>query len=230
LGSDALKLARELGDQLLINRVLNTLGYTALSQRNLLQAAVWYREGLSHAMELDSKERIGWNLYGLALVAETEEQYLQAARLFGAVETWLDINADMNQAEHAEYTHVFENVRARLGKRAFAAARSEGHGLTPAQILVAPRLHPVVGTPPPPNYPDGLTNREVQMLCMISDGLTYHEIATRLHISPRTVNTYLTRAYSKIQVSRIQVSAGGQKSRVASRIAASRYVDEHDLC
>ncbi len=117
MGSDALKLARELGDQLLINRVLNTLGYTALSQRNLLQAAVWYREGLSHAMELDSKERIGWNLYGLALVAETEEQYLQAARLFGAVETWVDINADMTPAEHAEYTRVFENVRARLGKR-----------------------------------------------------------------------------------------------------------------
>ncbi len=233
LGSDALnalKLTRELGDQLLINRVLNTLGYTALRQSNLPQAAAWYREGLSHAVELDSKESIGWNLYGLALVAEAEEQHPQAARLFGAVETWLDINADMIPAEHAEYTRVFENVRAQLGKRAFAAARSEGHGLTPAQILVAPRIHPVVGTPPAPKYPDGLTNREVQMLCMISDGLTYHEIATRLHISPRTVNTYLTRAYSKIQVSRIQVSADGQKSRVASRIAASRYVDEHDLC
>ena len=227
---DALKLARELGDQLLINRVLNTLGYIAIRHDNLPQAIVWYREALSHAVELDSRERIGWNLYGLALVAGAEEQHLQAARLFGAVERWLDIQTEMIPAEHDEYTRVFENARDHLGKRAFAAVRSEGHSLTPAEILVAPHLHPVVGTPPAPKYPDGLTNREVQMLCMISDGLTYREIAGKLHISPRTVNTYLTRAYSKIQVSRIQTSADGNTSRVASRIAAARYVEEHDLC
>ncbi|HLH61664.1 MAG TPA: helix-turn-helix domain-containing protein [Ktedonobacteraceae bacterium] len=227
---DALKLARELGDQLLVNKVLNTLGYTAIRQGNFSQALVWYREALSHAIELDSKERTGWNLYGLALVAGAEGQHAQVARLLGAVEKWMDIATGMLPAERVEYTRLLENAQHQLGKRAFAAARSEGRQLTPTQVLVAPRLQPVVGTPPPPNYPDGLTHREVQMLCMISEGLTYREIASRLHLSPRTVNTYLTRAYSKISVSRTQVSAAGETSTIASRIAAARYVEEHDLC
>jgi len=228
---DALKLSRELGDRLLINRSLNTLGYTALHQRNLPQAMVWYREGLSHAIEWDNKEAIGWNLYGLALVAEAEEQHAQAARLFGAVEACLDINADMTPAERAEYMRVFEGTRARLGKKLFAALRREGQGLTPAQILVAPRPAPVMGTPPSPKYPNGLTKREVQMLCLLTRGLTYHEIAAKLNISPRTVNTSLSRAYDKISVSKSSTSLNGKEaSRVAPRIAAIRFMEEHDLC
>ncbi len=92
---EALKLARELGDKLLINKVLHTLGYIALHRDDLVQATTWYREGLSQAIELDSKEGIGWNIYGLALLAEAEEQFLQSARLLGAVEMKLDINTDM---------------------------------------------------------------------------------------------------------------------------------------
>jgi predicted ATPase/DNA-binding NarL/FixJ family response regulator/transcriptional regulator with XRE-family HTH domain len=228
---DALKLSRELGDQLLINRSLNTLGYAALHQRNLPQAMVWYREGLSHAIEWDNKAAIGWNLYGLALVAEAEEQHAQAARLFGAVEACLDINADMTPAERAEYTRVFERVRAHLGTKSFAAIRREGQALTPAQILVAPRPAPVMGTPPSPRYPNGLTKRDVQILCLLTRGLTYHEIAAKLNISPRTVNTALTRAYDKISVSKSATSSDGKDaSRVAPRIAAARFMEEHDLC
>lgn len=228
---DALKLSRELGDQLLINRSLNTLGYVALRQRNLPQAMVWYTEGLSHAIEWGNKERIVENLYGLALLAEAEEQYAQAARLFGAVEASLDISAGMFPVERAEYARAVESVRAHLGKKSFAALHREGQGLAPAQILVAPRPEPVTGTPPSPKYPNGLTKREVEMLCLLAKGLTYHEIAEKLSISPRTVNTGLSRAYDKIEVSKSSTSPNGKEaSSVAPRIAAARFMEEHDLC
>lgn len=228
---DALKLSRELGDQLLINRSLNTLGYAALRQRNLPQATVWYREGLSHAIEWDNQERIADNLYGLALVAEAEEQFAQAARLFGAVEASLNISAGMLPVERAEYERAVENVRAHLGKKAFAAFHREGQGLTPAQILVAPRPDPVLRTPPSPHYPNGLTKREVEMLCLLTKGLTYHEIAEKLSISPRSVNTALTRAYDKIEVSKSSTAPNEKEaSRVAPRIAAARFMEAHDLC
>src|SRR5579859_5158076 len=228
---DALKLSRELGDQLLINRSLNTLGYTALRQRNLPQAMVWYREGLSHAIEWDNKERIVDNLYGLALVAEAEEQYAQAARLFGAAEASLNISAPMYPVERAEYTRVVESVRAHLGKKSFAVLHREGQTLTPAQILVAPPLDPVLGTPPSPKYPNGLTKREVEMLCLLTKGLPYHEIAEKLGISPRTVNTALSRAYDKIGVSKSSPAPNEQEaSRLVPRIAAARFMEEHDLC
>ena len=222
---EALKLTRVLGDQMLINRALNTLGYVSLRQHNLSQAAIWYREGLSHAVELDSKEGIGWNLYGLALVAAAEEQYPQAARLFGTVEVWLDVNVDLNPAEHAEYMRTMEYVRKQLGKRAFAAARSEGRGLTPGQILVAPRSVPIAGPPPSPKYPNGLTKREVEVLCLVAEGLTNKAIAQKLRIELRTVTTYLTTAYSKIRVSSDR--NGGE---IAQRVAAAHFVEDHDLC
>jgi len=66
-----------------------------------------------------------------------------------------------------------------------------------------------------PTYPDGLTAREVEVLCLVAQGLTDAYIAQQLIISPRTVNTHLTAIYGKIQVS--------------SRSSATRYAMEHHL-
>jgi len=66
-----------------------------------------------------------------------------------------------------------------------------------------------------PTYPDGLTAREVEVLCLVAQGLTDAQIAEQLIISPRTVNTHLTAIYGKIQVS--------------SRTAATRYAIEYHL-
>ena len=222
---ECLTLTRELGDRLLITRALHTMGSIAAHQGNLAQARICYREGLSLALELHNEEEKGWHLSGLALLALAEEQYLQAARLFGAVETRLDIHVDMNAVERAEYQQGVEKVRAQLGKKNFMLARSEGHSLTPEQVLVAPHSTPAIGTPPLPKYPDGLTKREVQVLCLLVDGLTYAAIGERLDIAERTVNTYITSIYRKIQV-----SGDVNEGRVAPRIAAVRYVAEHDLC
>lgn len=143
----------------------------------------------------------------------------------------MDISAGMLPVERAEYARVVESARAHLGKKSFAALHSEGQGLTPAQILVAPRPDPVMGTPPSLKYPNSLTKREVEMLCLLTKGLTYHEIAEKLSISPRTVNTALSRAYDKIAVSKSSTSPSEKEaSRVAPRIAAARFMEEHDLC
>jgi len=45
-----------------------------------------------------------------------------------------------------------------------------------------------------------LTKREVQILCLLTRGLTYHEIAAKLNISPRTVNAHLRSIYGKLDV------------------------------
>ena len=64
-------------------------------------------------------------------------------------------------------------------------------------------------------YPDGLTAREVEVLRLVAQGLTNEQVAQRLLISPRTVDTHLTSIYSKIGVS--------------SRSAATRYAMQHHL-
>jgi DNA-binding NarL/FixJ family response regulator len=53
-----------------------------------------------------------------------------------------------------------------------------------------------------------LTPREHEVLEMISRGLTMRQIATRLHISPRTVETHVAKLYRKLAVrTRVQAVA-----------------------
>jgi DNA-binding NarL/FixJ family response regulator len=53
------------------------------------------------------------------------------------------------------------------------------------------------------------------VLRVVAQGLTNEQVAERLVISPRTVDTHLTSIYGKIGVS--------------SRVAATRYAIEHHL-
>ena len=63
--------------------------------------------------------------------------------------------------------------------------------------------------------PGGLTQRELEVLRLVAQGLTDAEVADRLFISPRTVGQHLRSVYSKLDVS--------------SRVAATRYAIDHDL-
>jgi DNA-binding CsgD family transcriptional regulator len=64
-------------------------------------------------------------------------------------------------------------------------------------------------------YPAGLTEREVEVLRLAAKGLTTAEVAERLYLSPRTVESHLQRIYAKLAV--------------PSRGAAIRFAVKHDL-
>lgn len=55
-------------------------------------------------------------------------------------------------------------------------------------------------TPPCPDTKIGLTEREKDILSLISNGLANQEIATQLAISPHTVKTHLYKAYKKLGI------------------------------
>lgn len=47
----------------------------------------------------------------------------------------------------------------------------------------------------------GLTQREQDIALLVSQGLSNKQIAERLYLSPKTVETHLTRAFAKLNVS-----------------------------
>ncbi len=89
----------------------------------------------------------------------------------------------------------------------------------PEQALAAQGQKPIPTTTttvsPPPTYPAGLTAREVEVLRLLAGGLTDHQIAAKLVLSPRTVHAHISSIYSKLGVT--------------SRSAATRYAIEHHL-
>lgn len=64
-------------------------------------------------------------------------------------------------------------------------------------------------------WPAGLTDREVEVLCLLARGLRNREVARRLFISPKTVGRHVEHIYQKLGVS--------------SRAAAVMFAAQHDL-
>jgi two-component system, NarL family, response regulator NreC len=78
-----------------------------------------------------------------------------------------------------------------------------------------PRLGARVAAEPPPGQPDGLSEREVEVLRLIALGHTNGEIAEELYLSVRTVETH--RAHIQ------------QKLRLGTRSELVRYALDHGL-
>jgi two-component system invasion response regulator UvrY len=47
---------------------------------------------------------------------------------------------------------------------------------------------------------ESLSNRELQITMMITQGTKVQEIAEKLHLSPKTVNSYRYRIFDKLQI------------------------------
>ncbi|ONH25253.1 hypothetical protein BL253_28175 [Pseudofrankia asymbiotica] len=58
----------------------------------------------------------------------------------------------------------------------------------------------IAGIPSQPTAPAGLTPTEYKIVSLAAEGLTNKEIGRRLYLSPRTVSTYLYKAFPKLDV------------------------------
>jgi DNA-binding CsgD family transcriptional regulator/tetratricopeptide (TPR) repeat protein len=102
---------------------------------------------------------------------------------------WLRRQRRINDAKPvlAEALETFRRLRARSwAQRAEAELRACG-------VAVA-------GAPGEPDALGELTPQQRQIVHLASDGLTNHEIADRLFLSPRTVSSHLYRSYPKLGV------------------------------
>ena len=82
-------------------------------------------------------------------------------------------------------------------------------GASPAGTSATPESAPAAR---PPEPPDGLTQREVEILSLIAQGLTNGEIAQRLFLSNHTIKTHINRIFAKTG-SRDRVAAVGYAQR-----------------
>jgi DNA-binding CsgD family transcriptional regulator len=92
-----------------------------------------------------------------------------------------------------------------MGEKDFASAWAEGAALsTEEAIACAQRGH---GERKRPTSGWGaLTPTERDVVRLVSEGLTNNDIATRLFVSPRTVQAHLTHVYTKLGLtSRVQL-------------------------
>jgi DNA-binding NarL/FixJ family response regulator len=130
-----------------------------------------------------------------SLSAQTNHQH--AARLFGAEGIRQRHGEVRFKAFQAVYDSSVAAVREALGDEAFHAAWAEGAALsTKGAIAYAhrgrgERKRPTTGW-------ESLTPTEIDVVRLVQEGLSNKDIATRLFISPRTVQSHLTHIYAKL--------------------------------
>jgi DNA-binding CsgD family transcriptional regulator len=230
LFEEGLALFQELEDQFNIPDTLSFLGQLAQQEGDYRQAEIHFRESLRGWRALGNTQWKGVVvcLEGLACVCTFHRQFAEAARLFGAAEALQQALSISSSAMGAEISAL----RTQLGEVAFAAAWAEGRALSAEQAIdYALTLPPITTSPVPPvmhevvahesvifassSYPAGLSAREIEVLRLLAQGLTYAQIADKLLISRRTVNAHMTSIYGKLGVT--------------SRALATRFALEHQL-
>ncbi|MFB6711440.1 MULTISPECIES: response regulator [unclassified Streptomyces] len=118
---------------------------------------------------------------------------IAAADVHVLVLTTYDTDADITRAIEAGATGYL--LKAERPEELFAAIRSAAQGRTTLSPPVASRVMARMRKPRP-----GLTDRELDILAQLSQGLGNRDIARALFISEATVKTHLGRIYDKLGV------------------------------
>jgi DNA-binding NarL/FixJ family response regulator len=228
---ECLSLSREIGDKIGIARALYVLGEVSAGQGDYNTARELQSESLRLRHELGSKRGIIQCLEGLAAVATAQVEPRRLVVLLAAAdELRSSIGASITAQDHTRNEQSLEFARTKLGPDAVAAAWEKGKRLTVEEAIALALEAPAAPTPsevavtsitpsatrkdvPSPEH--DLTAREVEVLRLVSVGLTNPEIAEHLSLSIYTVQTHLRSIFSKINVS--------------TRSAAVRYAFEHSL-
>ncbi len=223
---EALTLFRDLGDVRSIAMCLIGLGLIPLLQGDSEKAAVLFGESLLLQKELN-KTAILFGLAGMVGVAALRGQPTRVATLMGISEALREetgLSLTSLSIALYDYEGHIATARAGLDETAFDAAWAEGRSMTLKRAIeyalseegssTTPPV-PEQPTPSTPEHQAGLTSREVEVLGLVTEGLTNPQVAHRLFLSPRTVQRHLNSVYRKLGVS--------------SRTAATRFALEHGL-
>jgi len=226
---EAMTIRKELSSPWGIARGMYYLAGLSMVQRDYGTARTSYEACLELLQEVGDREFLASCLEELAavLVAQASEkksvsEIFWAAHLWGAAERLReDIGAPIPPVHRASYAQAVALAYSQVGRQAFRSAWTQGRSMTPEQALTtrpeakASAFTPAENAVASKPVATGLTAREKEVLCLLTEGLTNPQIAERLMISLPTVSTHVTSIFNKLQVN--------------SRSAATRYAVEHQL-
>ncbi len=186
---------------------LRTRARVAIAQGELGQAERDAHDALTVAADVHAHSGIPDTLECIADLAVKADGHREAARLFGAADGIRQrIGVVRFKIYDAEYENSLGALRDAMGEEDFAAAWAEGAALSTDEAL-AYAQRGRGGRKRPSSGWASLTPTERDVVRLVSEGLANKDIATRLFVSARTVQTHLTHVYSKLGLtSRMQLA------------------------
>jgi DNA-binding CsgD family transcriptional regulator len=165
------------------------------------------RAGLACAAKVQALLAVPDMLECLAGVAADAGSQREAARMFGAAEAIRNRTGLVRfKIYDAGYGRWVATVRNALERDELDRAWDEGAALSTDEVI-AYALRGHTGRKRPASGWTSLTPTERDVVRLVAEGLTNNDVAARLFVSPRTVQTHLTHIYAKLGVtSRVQLA------------------------
>jgi predicted ATPase/DNA-binding CsgD family transcriptional regulator/tetratricopeptide (TPR) repeat protein len=212
--AEALSMRRTLGEFWLTGEALDLLGEVLQQQGELGKASQYYWEGLTVTCEVGDKGGSALLFYHLSTLTHAQRQPGRATCLLAfatALHKTVGGILYHTPTTPADWEQSIATMQAVLGAEQFARYWAEGQAMrleeAIAYALAAPNLPEDPSTTPEyilitatTTHPAGLTAREIEVLRLLVQGLTYAQIADTLVVSRRTVNAHATSIYSKLGV------------------------------
>lgn len=179
------------------------LGLVHLAHRDTQKALDLEQQSLVIMQAVDDSSGMALCVGALACVAAARQQWDHAARLSGAEHMlWRSIPANPPTPIAAMQHAHMEATRRALGPGGWTARRAEGQLLDRSDAvslaLGQPIRQPAEPGILPPSATGPLTDRQLEVAELVTQGLTDREIAARLVISPRTAESHVENILTRL--------------------------------
>ena len=222
IAHEGVRLSEDLGETWERGILFQLLAGASFASGDHDEAATYAQRSAGYEHDLDDRVGLAHTIALLASIEMSRGSAPRAAMLLGGSDAiFRSIPSSLMEPFQAAQRQAVDRARDALGEAAYVAAYGAGLDMTPDEIVdYAVDTRPPVARPVAPPVTEGpLSRRELEVAGLVADGATNAQVAARLFISERTVESHMASIFNKLGVdTRLQVARWFASMQVAAPI------------